>query len=62
MAGLVTAIHALLPGRKDVDGRNKSGHDEEISSPRQQMPSAATAGRQNRARGVVGAEIVGTVD
>jgi hypothetical protein len=27
MAALVAAIHALLRGGKDVDGRNKSGHD-----------------------------------
>jgi hypothetical protein len=30
MAALVAAIHALLAAlqqRKDVDGRNKSGHD-----------------------------------
>jgi hypothetical protein len=27
MAALVAAIHALLRDRKDVDARNKSGHD-----------------------------------
>jgi len=27
MAVLVTAIHVLLRGTKDVDARNKSGHD-----------------------------------
>jgi hypothetical protein len=27
MAGLVPAIH-VLAARKDVDGRNKSGHDD----------------------------------
>jgi hypothetical protein len=27
MAALVAAIHAFLRGKKDVDGRNKSGHD-----------------------------------
>jgi hypothetical protein len=29
MPGLVPGIHALLLGRKDVDGRDKPGHDEE---------------------------------
>ena len=30
MPGLVAGIHVLSYGRtKDVDGRNKSGHDEE---------------------------------
>jgi hypothetical protein len=28
MAGLVPAIHALLCGDKDVDSRDKRGHDE----------------------------------
>jgi len=28
MTGLVPAIHALLGGTKDVDGRHKAGHDE----------------------------------
>jgi hypothetical protein len=28
MAGLVPAIHALLQIRKDVDARDKPGHDE----------------------------------
>jgi hypothetical protein len=27
VAALVAAIHAFLRGKKDVDGRNKSGHD-----------------------------------
>jgi hypothetical protein len=27
MAGLVPAIHALLCGEKDLDGRDKRGHD-----------------------------------
>jgi hypothetical protein len=27
MAALVAATHAFLGGKKDVDGRNKSGHD-----------------------------------
>src|SRR5437588_466876 len=27
MAGLVPTIHALLPAKKDVDARNKCGHD-----------------------------------
>jgi hypothetical protein len=30
MAGLVPAIHALLRATKDVDARNKSGHDEQL--------------------------------
>jgi hypothetical protein len=29
MAGLVPAIHAFVAARKDVDARNKSGHDAE---------------------------------
>jgi hypothetical protein len=28
MAGLVPAIHVCKTRRKDVDARNKSGHDE----------------------------------
>jgi hypothetical protein len=28
MAGLAPAIHALLRGDKDVDARDKRGHDE----------------------------------
>jgi hypothetical protein len=28
MAGLVPAIHALTSGKKDVDARDKPGHDE----------------------------------
>jgi hypothetical protein len=28
MAGLVPAIHVLLPAKKDVDARHKAGHDE----------------------------------
>jgi hypothetical protein len=28
MAGLVPAIHALKTGKKDVDARDKPGHDE----------------------------------
>ncbi|MEA2952415.1 MAG: hypothetical protein QOJ96_1935 [Alphaproteobacteria bacterium] len=27
MAGLVPAIHDLVPERKDVDARHKAGHD-----------------------------------
>jgi len=27
MAGLVPAIHALQPRKKDVDARHKAGHD-----------------------------------
>jgi hypothetical protein len=30
MAVLVTAIHVLLLHKKDVDARNKSGHDDII--------------------------------
>jgi hypothetical protein len=26
--GVVTGIHVLCRGRQDVDGRNKSGHDD----------------------------------
>jgi hypothetical protein len=29
MAGLVPAIHVFLPMQKDVDARNKCGHDVE---------------------------------
>jgi hypothetical protein len=28
MPGLVPGIHVFLPGAKDVDGRDKPGHDE----------------------------------
>jgi len=28
MAGLVPAIHVLLPAQKNVDARDKSGHDD----------------------------------
>jgi hypothetical protein len=28
MAGLVPAIHALLDSKKDVDARDKRGHDQ----------------------------------
>jgi hypothetical protein len=31
MAGPVPAIHALASGKKDMDARDKPGHDEEIS-------------------------------
>jgi hypothetical protein len=30
MPGLVPGIHDFLDGRKDVDGRDKPGHDGEI--------------------------------
>jgi hypothetical protein len=30
MAVLVTAIHAFMPSKQIVDGRNKSDHDAEI--------------------------------
>jgi hypothetical protein len=34
MAGLVPAIHVFgLRGKKDVDGRDKPGHDGEVSLP-----------------------------
>jgi hypothetical protein len=33
MAGLVPAIHVLVPSeKKDVDARHKAGHDEMITS------------------------------
>jgi hypothetical protein len=42
MPGLVPGIHVLLPYRvKDVDGRDKPGHDEEalvLPMPRQRQP------------------------
>jgi hypothetical protein len=40
MAGLVPAIH-VFPSKKkeDVDARDKSGHDEEISHPAFSGPS-----------------------
>jgi len=31
MAGLVPAIHDLLPYKKDVDARDKRGHDERVA-------------------------------
>jgi hypothetical protein len=31
MAGLAPAIHVLLDSKKDVDARDKRGHDEEGS-------------------------------
>jgi len=31
MPGLVPGIHVLLPDGKDVDGRVKPGHDDEIT-------------------------------
>ncbi len=32
MAGLVPAIHVLLPwSAKDVDARHKAGHDDEVA-------------------------------
>jgi hypothetical protein len=30
MAGLVPAIHVLVPDKEDVDARVKRGHDDEI--------------------------------
>jgi hypothetical protein len=32
MPGFVPGIHVLAAGKKDVDGRVKPGHDEELSS------------------------------
>jgi len=40
MAGLVPAIHVLVPSRNFVDGRNKSGHDEKENG---MEPGCATA-------------------
>jgi len=31
MAGLIPAIHVLLPNKQDVDARDKRGHDAERS-------------------------------
>jgi hypothetical protein len=28
MPGFVLSIHVLIPGEKDVDGRDKPGHDD----------------------------------
>jgi hypothetical protein len=46
MAGLVPAIHALLPLKQDVDARDKRGHDVAIGATRLREPpySAATVG------------------
>ena len=33
MAGLVPAIHELSRGTKDVDARDKPGHDEFVATP-----------------------------
>jgi hypothetical protein len=33
MPGLVPGIHVLGAGNKDVDGRDKPGHDEKNASP-----------------------------
>jgi hypothetical protein len=30
MPALVAGIHVLIAAKKDVDGRNKSGHDERV--------------------------------
>jgi hypothetical protein len=44
MAGLVPAIHVLLAAmKKDVDGRNKCGHDEDF-----RLLGPAFAGRARR--------------
>jgi hypothetical protein len=47
MAGLVPAIHALLAGanRKDVDGRDKRGHDAERHLMSSELASIAVTGR-----------------
>jgi hypothetical protein len=34
MPALVAGIHVFEPANKDVDGRNKSGHDELLGQPR----------------------------
>ena len=39
MAGLVPAIHVLLAARKDVDARDKRGHDEERARNATALPS-----------------------
>jgi hypothetical protein len=31
MAGLVLAIHVLVSAKKDVDARDKRGHDEKLA-------------------------------
>jgi hypothetical protein len=57
MAGLVPAIHVLVPrGRQDVDARDKRGHDggwderQRPSRPRKSLsPAAAADGRARRA-------------
>ena len=33
LPGLVPGIHVFLRGRKDVDGRDKPGHDENYVKP-----------------------------
>jgi hypothetical protein len=38
MPGLVPGIHVFLPARKDVDGRDKPGHDEERAKTLAQRP------------------------
>jgi hypothetical protein len=37
MPALVAGIHVLSPPSKDVDGRNKSGHDENQAVQRNQQ-------------------------
>jgi len=52
MAGLVPAIHDLSRGKKNVDARDKPGHDEFVAGvPTKQFASHRALGRWKFARG-----------
>ena len=42
MAGLVPIIYALMQGAKNVDARDKPGHDEELCMPWRPLPRQLT--------------------
>ena len=44
MAGLVPAIHVLAKRKKDVDCRDKRGHDELVGVPSKCHPPESAAG------------------
>jgi len=46
MAGLVPAIHVLLRGAKNVDARDKPGHDDLVSMQIYDFPRQAARGAE----------------
>ena len=50
MAGLVPAIHVYKTRRKDVDARDKPGHDERKKAPAKPGPSISGYADNNNQR------------